>query len=292
MGMRRRVMAAAAAAGLAVSGLALGVGAQPAAGASTPVCKGAVVGWAGNGSLIVRTFRNNRVTHEAKSDPLNYKIQHMTWYDTKSKGDAAYLYATAFSAKGRPRDLRIRLKDDSDTVKVSQVRQYQRPLSARAISNSGRYYVYGVQNGKLYRWTRFRTGNGGRVFGARVFVTGGMAKLSALRMTEVREVSGGKADVLIGATGAGQLKQFVIPWEKPGSAKVYTVAKKGFGKYAEMSVGYCGGKANYIGLVMVDRKHNVARLYELKRGINPKRKDLDFRGVLGKGEYWRLRGVV
>lgn len=287
-----RGWAATAAAGLIASGLvAAGVGAQPAAGASEPVCRAAIYGVAGNGKLLVRHIRNQRVTKEFSSDPLGFKVEHLAWYDAKELSDGGYAYWTAFGASGRPRDIRLRFKDGSTHLGIKVVRKYKRGFSARAVAPSGRYHIYGVRKGKLYQWTRYRTSGGGRFIGTPKLVAKGMAGLKTLRLYGSYTIGGEPADVLYGTTGAGALKQFQIPWDKPGDAKIITVATKKFGSYTGMSLTSCGGKGRYAGLVMIDRKHNVARLYTVRQSLNPKRKDLDFRGVVGKGEYWRLRGV-
>lgn len=276
-------------------GLASGaaVATAGAAEASTPTCQASVFGVMTDGKVVRRDVTNTRVDKEWVSPTaLPFAVNSMVYLGGETVTGGSVVHVNTFTAKGRPHNVDLGVQDGSTDLTVTPTDTFARSFGPRLVAGSGRYYAYAVDgNGRLKRWTRERDSADHLWFDSSKLVARHMRGLKTLSYSWTYKVNGGWRDVLYGTTKGGALKQFQIPWKKPGKVKITTIKKSGFKAFTGLSLSFCGTNTKYLSIVAIDRVHNRARWYTLPKALTPRGSHLVRRGLVAPGSDWRLHAT-
>jgi hypothetical protein len=290
MTVRKRIAHATLALGLVSGGLLASGGAAVAA---APTCETAVVGVLPSGKLIDRDVKNTSLVKEyVSTDPLPFPVNNMVWLGGENTATGSVLYARTFTSGSRPHNIDVTFTDGSTELAVDVSKTYSRSFAPRLVAGSGRYYAYGVDGaGNLKRWIWRGDSAGNQWFDSPKLVARHMGGLKTLSYSWTYRIDGRWQDVLYGTTRGGALKQIRIPWRKPAREKVTTIKKSGFASYTGLSLSFCNDNTKYLSIVAIDRVHNKARWYTLKRALTPRATNLTRRGLVARGADWRLHAT-
>lgn len=303
MSLRRTLLAAAATAATSLTLLAAPVAAQPdhdarpvAAKAAAPVCHTALFGFTGSNKLIHRT---TSLTSAVGRDYLANRAVPFKPTSAAYFGgsEAGRMNVLTLNTDGRPRAVTYAFNKQTRvaTLKSTKV-LLNRNFRSRLIANSGTFQYYMVDPaGTLRRWTAFRNDRGQLFLDKQKFVKAGQGNLKTLSFYTRARFGGVLTDVLVGTTKQGALKQFRIPANRPGAAKVITLRSQGFKRYSALSLSQClaDGKLNpnHAAMTAIDAGANLAHFYTLKPFLRPAQPAIVNHGKVAPARNWRLHAT-
>ncbi len=304
----RRTAAAAASLVLLASGLFIGSGvaqAMPAppsgepslarTTATLPCTSYTQVLGVQNGYLKLRYLTNRKLeTQLFSSTQLPGPVDSFTSARSTQLSDGVVWHYTAYAPGRRPYGVDVTYHDGDKQVQITPAGPaYLNAFPGRSVADSGSYYAYGINNaGQLVQYTRYRTQGGNLYFSSKRVVAknqGGIRTLSWIGSTKRKGVA---LDLLVATTKSGALKHFSIPMKKPARTKITVLRKKGFSAYDEVSLTGCSTKKNeYLGLVLIDTRHNLARLFTVRNWVAPVARTVTNHGLVAPGADWTWHAV-
>lgn len=267
--------------------------AQATVQATAPGCTGIVSGLDASNRVVHRAWKNATITAEKKSTrPLSVSPHALVWSGGRALDGGGFVSRyTAFINDTAPVVYDVANKTTSSTLSVTYVKKLSRWLKGRLVVTGGSYYLYAVDDAKLFQWTRF-VDDAGRIWlGNAKVVAQDMRGLKTLAYGWTFKIDGVYKDVIYGTTGSGKLLQFQIPQLKPTYEKLTKLADSGFGAYDQVSTSFCNNSPHYLALVAIDKETNEARRYSLSSQTTPKTYNLVDRGLVGVGADWDLHAV-
>jgi hypothetical protein len=304
LNLRRTLLAAAATAATSLTLLAAPVAAQPdhnarpveAKAAAAVECHTGVIGFTGSNKLIYRT---TTMTSAVGRDYLAnravpFRPSSAAYFGGSTAGTMSVL---TLNTDGRPRAVTYAFNKQTRvaTLKSTKV-LLNRNFRSRLIASSGTFHYYMVDPaGTLRRWTAFRNDRGQLFFDKQKAVKSGQGNLKTLSFYTRARFGGVLTDVLVGTTKQGALKQFRIPANRPGAAKVITLRSKGFKRYSALSLSQClaDGKLNpnHAAMTAIDAGANLAHFYTLKPFLRPAKPVITHHGKVAPARNWRLHAT-
>src|SRR5690349_12358940 len=191
MTSRRQRVPLAVALGLAAAAL---VGPVPAATAAIPVCKTSVFAVDDTGRLLLRDVTNNAVTHQRTTvNQVPFAVSSLIGFDAVKVNAGDVFHLQAIVPDHRPQNMTVRdyTAETDLALSVTTPSPYPNNFSPRAVTGSGRYYVYGIDDrGNLKRWTRTKSTAGKFYYEDVRTIATGMSGLKTLSYSNTYDVNG------------------------------------------------------------------------------------------------------